>query len=88
MAWACASTRPWRWLALRGCGASRRRSDEVDGSFLVQSFVREMRVLGVQSARDMEADEKKESEVMENAQKEEEGGALAKVTIPIRSTMP
>ena len=69
-------------------GASRRRYDEVDGSFLVQSFVREMRVLGVQSARDMEADEKEESEAMENAQKEEEGGALAEVTIPIRSTTP
>ena len=45
-------------------------------------------MLGVQSARDMEADEKEESEAMEAAQKEEEGGALAEVTIPIRSTTP
>ena len=42
----------------------------------------------MQSARDMEADKKEESEAMENAQKEEEGGALAEVTIPIRSTTP
>ena len=47
-----------------------------------------MRVLGVQSPRDMEVGKKEESEAMENTQKEEEGEALAEVTIPIRSMTP
>jgi len=62
----------------------QRRSNEADDSFLVQSFVRETRVLDVQSARDVEMDDEEErSETME------EGGALTEVTIPeVRQVRP
>eukprot|EP00571_Detonula_confervacea_P013192 CAMPEP_0172297872 /NCGR_PEP_ID=MMETSP1058-20130122/741_1 /TAXON_ID=83371 /ORGANISM="Detonula confervacea, Strain CCMP 353" /LENGTH=1677 /DNA_ID=CAMNT_0013007075 /DNA_START=54 /DNA_END=5084 /DNA_ORIENTATION=- len=53
----------------------RRKFNEVDDTYLVQSFVRETRVLGVQSVKD--------DEDMEDAEEgEEEQGALAEVTIP------
>jgi len=61
---------------IKGMWSLRRRYDDVDDSFLVQSFVRETRILGVQqsSTDDDEMEEDNDSE-------EEESGALAEVTI-------
>jgi DNA damage-binding protein 1 len=76
----------------------RRKFEDIDDSFLVQSFVRETRVLGVQSIKDVAemednedggggaaGEEKSEMELEEDEGEEEYGeggGALAEVTIP------
>ena len=68
-----------------GMWSLRRKFTDVDDSFLVQSFVRETRVLGVQNVKDVIDDvegggEKNEMEIEED--QDEVGGALAEVTIP------
>jgi DNA damage-binding protein 1 len=69
-----------------GMWSLRRKFTDVDDSFLVQSFVRETRVLGVQSVKDvvgMEEDEEGGEEKSEMELEDDEGGgALAEVTIP------
>jgi len=62
---------------IKGMWSLRRRYDDVDDSFLVQSFVRETRILGVQSSVEGDDDEMEE----DNDSEEEESGALAEVTI-------
>ena len=67
---------------IKGMWSLRRKFHDVDDTFMVQSFVRETRILGVQSTKDMENDdEMEESSQMEEESDEEEGGALAEVTI-------
>ncbi len=63
---------------IKGMWSLRRGFDEQDDTFLVQSFVRETRILGVQSSKDLEMDG---STDMDDDEEEEEGGALAEVTI-------
>ncbi|KAL7499954.1 hypothetical protein ACHAWT_010895 [Skeletonema menzelii] len=63
---------------IKGMWSLRRGFDEHDDTFLVQSFVRETRILGVQSSKDLEMDG---STDMDDDEEEEEGGALAEVTI-------
>jgi len=63
---------------IKGMWSLRRRYDDVDDSFLVQSFVRETRILGVQSSTEGDDDEMEEDN---NDSEEEESGALAEVTI-------
>lgn len=68
-----------------GMWSLRRKFTDVDDTFLVQSFVRETRVLGVQNVKDVIDDvegggEKNEMEIEED--QDEVGGALAEVTIP------
>ena len=74
----------------------RRKFGEDDDAFLVQSFVTETRILGVQSAKEVGMEDEDANENNEGAVKEEhmeggedgdedsevEGGALAEVTIP------
>jgi DNA damage-binding protein 1 len=60
---------------IKGMWSLRRTFADEDDSFLVQSFVRETRILGVQSGGEAEMEE-------EDDEDQEEGGALAEVTIP------
>jgi len=64
---------------IKGMWSLRRGFDEQDDTFLVQSFVRETRILGVQSSKDLEMDGSQDG--MDDDDEEEEGGALAEVTI-------
>jgi len=64
---------------IKGMWSLRRGFDEQDDTFLVQSFVRETRILGVQSSKDLEMEGSKDD--MDDDDEEEEGGALAEVTI-------
>ena len=65
---------------IKGMWSLRRGFDEQDDTFLVQSFVRETRILGVQSSKDLDIEEFKE-DMDGDDDEEEEGGALAEVTI-------
>ena len=65
---------------IKGMWGLRRSCRDGDDAFLVQSFVGETRVLGVQSAGDVEMDGDG-GDAMEDDDDEEEGGALAEVTI-------
>lgn len=65
---------------IKGMWGLRRSSKDGDDSFLVQSFVGETRVLGVQSSKDLEVDGDDAMDDDED-EEEEEGGALAEVTI-------
>ena len=58
---------------IKGMWSLRRGFEEQDDTYLVQSFVGETRILGVQSSKDLGMD-------MDDDE-EEEGGALAEVTI-------
>eukprot|EP00984_Skeletonema_dohrnii_P033571 scaffold30518_cov61-Skeletonema_dohrnii-CCMP3373.AAC.1 len=64
---------------IKGMWSLRRGFDEQDDTFLVQSFVRETRILGVQSSKVLEMDDSQDD--MDDDDEEEEGGALAEVTI-------
>ena len=68
---------------IKGMWSLRRGFNEQDDTFLVQSFVRETRILGVQSSKDLEMEEGTSKDDMddEEEEEEEEGGALAEVTI-------
>jgi DNA damage-binding protein 1 len=67
---------------IKGMWSLRRRFHEDDDSFLVQSFVRETRVLGVQSAKDVEMEDERDGDPQMEEEEGEGGGALAEVTIP------
>lgn len=67
---------------IKGMWSLRRKFGDEDDAFLVQSFVRETRVLGVQSAKDVEMEDDEEYEEGKEMDEDEEGGALAEVTIP------
>lgn len=64
---------------IKGMWSLRRGFHEQDDTFLVQSFVRETRILGVQRSKDIEMEGSKDD--MDDNNEEEEGGALAEVTI-------
>ena len=68
---------------IKGMWSLRRGFNEQDDTFLVQSFVRETRILGVQSSKDLEMEEGINKDDMDDdaEEEEEEGGALAEVTI-------
>ncbi|KAL7533171.1 hypothetical protein ACHAXR_005080, partial [Thalassiosira sp. AJA248-18] len=71
---------------IKGMWALRRKLEDGDDAFLVQSFVRETRMLGVmQSVKEVEMDDEEDrgsGGMQEEEEEEEEGGALAEVTIP------
>lgn len=64
---------------IKGMWSLRRRYNDVDDSFLVQSFVRETRILGVQQSSTEGGDDEMEED--NDNEEEEESGALAEVTI-------
>lgn len=67
---------------IKGMWSLRRGFDEQDDTFLVQSFVRETRILGVQNSKDLAMDDAGGKDDMDDDdEEEEEGGALAEVTI-------
>ena len=76
---------------IKGMWSLRRRYGDADDAFLVQAFVRETRMLGVTSVGDVEMEEEDREgadtggtdEPQDGEEGEEEqGGALAEVTIP------
>ncbi|KAL7554005.1 hypothetical protein ACHAWF_017361 [Thalassiosira exigua] len=68
---------------VKGMWALRRRFADADDAYLVQGFVRETRVLGVQSSKEGGMEEEDDDDDDEEEEDEdEEGGALAEVTVP------
>ena len=68
---------------IKGMWSLRKQFADEDDAYLVQSFVRETRMLGVQSVKDVEMEGEEEGSEMEedDSESEQEGGALAEVTI-------